>query len=478
MALTKAHNRMIAGSSANVDDFGAVGDGVADDSAAIQAAINSSATDIVLTNGKTYLCMSTITFPSNKRLSGHAKLKLGTRARRLIRTVKGATNCIFEYFEAEGFSGKSGGYVGGEFAIQLDDAKWSVIRNVTAYNFGGDGFYVGPDDANHNLVENCVGHDNGRQGVSLAGGSYNTVRGGSYYDNVLYGVDFEGPAVSDGLADGVTAWGNVNGITSVVDTLGKNTITNCRCYSNTENGIQAGAVYDKVTSNTCYLNGKNGIFGASNYSVFDGNVCFENTENGISIDPGLTRVGVVVSNNTSHKNVRSGIVLNRVANSSVCGNACVDNDSGDTTTYMGIFVTGAVSARGDGNTIIGNTCGNTVAGTGQRFGVLIAANCSDNIVSANSFDGNKTAPISDAGTGNKFYNNSGYTNKNGGTSSAILSGGTIAHGLAGTPTVFSATPTASATDVVVTANATNLTVTFGGGGSVAFAWQAALQNGV
>lgn len=48
MALTKAHNRMVAGAVANVLDFGAVGDDVADDTAAIQAAIDSSASGLTV----------------------------------------------------------------------------------------------------------------------------------------------------------------------------------------------------------------------------------------------------------------------------------------------------------------------------------------------------------------------------------------------------------------------------------------------
>jgi hypothetical protein len=75
--------------------------------------------------------------------------------------------------------------------------------------------------------------------------------------------------------------------------------------------------------------------------------------------------------------------------------------------------------------------------------------------------------------GDVIRNNTGYVSENSGTSAAIASGATIAHGLAKAPAFVSVTPAeAGPTDVTVTVDATNITVTFGGGGSKTFFWSA------
>ena len=68
MALTKVSYAMIDGAYANVLDYGAIGDGVADDTAAIQAAVNASKS-VYFPVGK-YRLTSSITLQSNQILLG------------------------------------------------------------------------------------------------------------------------------------------------------------------------------------------------------------------------------------------------------------------------------------------------------------------------------------------------------------------------------------------------------------------------
>lgn len=69
MALTKANNRMIDGSWINVLDFGAIGDGVTDDTAALQAAINQGGV-VYFPPNKTYVS-SRIQITNNVEMIGY-----------------------------------------------------------------------------------------------------------------------------------------------------------------------------------------------------------------------------------------------------------------------------------------------------------------------------------------------------------------------------------------------------------------------
>jgi len=71
MSLTKVTHSMIANAAAYVNDFGAKGDGATDDAAAIQAAINSGARQVVFGEGGIYVIKSQVTLASNQDLIGN-----------------------------------------------------------------------------------------------------------------------------------------------------------------------------------------------------------------------------------------------------------------------------------------------------------------------------------------------------------------------------------------------------------------------
>lgn len=73
-------------------------------------------------------------------------------------------------------------------------------------------------------------------------------------------------------------------------------------------------------------------------------------------------------------------------------------------------------------------------------------------------------------------NNSGTVTNSGGLSSAISSGGTIAHGLFTTPSIVNlSSADAGVTSIFWSADATNITVSYSGGGTHAFHWEAKVR---
>lgn len=97
MALTKAHNRMIAGSVVNVKDFGAVGDGSTDDASAIQAAINSvgSSGGAVFFPEGTYIVNTQIDLKTRLSIIGEERNNTSIKAGSSITSVLSLTGSAF-----------------------------------------------------------------------------------------------------------------------------------------------------------------------------------------------------------------------------------------------------------------------------------------------------------------------------------------------------------------------------------------------
>lgn len=159
MALTKAHNRMIEGAAVNVKDFGAVGDGVADDTAAIQAAVNASQ-DVYFPPG-TYKTTSTITVSTdNTRLHGQTKggAALITSANDIEMFKVTGDYVLFEGLKLENTSSHTKRHIQSystEHMMVKECSVWGTGVNTTGSGIGfGDG--AGGIGGSMGIVSDCI----------------------------------------------------------------------------------------------------------------------------------------------------------------------------------------------------------------------------------------------------------------------------------------------------------------------------------
>lgn len=159
----------------NVLDYGAVGDGVTDDTAAIQAAITNSATGatIFFPSGKTFNCTDGLTIGAKKELRGSGLLSFSAGITTKAAIAINANGCKLIGLQLDNpnkLQATSGGRnygiqaVASEITIELCTIEH--FQNGIAVSSGGE--YENIIIAN-NRIKDCIGAGGGRGSSSSAG---------------------------------------------------------------------------------------------------------------------------------------------------------------------------------------------------------------------------------------------------------------------------------------------------------------------
>ena len=297
--------------SVSVKTFGAMGDGVTDDTAAFVAAVASGASTVHVPNG-TYVCNATFTSVSNvairiapaatlKTTAGNANPVFTLRACQCF-AIDGGTltsdarvsiyvrldqcvSCDLTNIKA-GFGSKSA-YVAGIFystaAIFLTESSSCRIANGEFFNMEGCGLILG-NDSTRNVIENNHVHDN-ITGILIDG---DTSDENTVIHNRIAFNDVNTQSGADGILVNAT-------------------------------DIDSASRGHKIIGNTIYNSGEHGMYFQAADSVISGNTSHDNAAAGIKVAKARA---VNVSDNVCYSN-RSGIqVQSGYDNIVVTGNIC------------------------------------------------------------------------------------------------------------------------------------------------------------
>ena len=375
MALTKTHNRMIDSSWVNVIDFGAVGDGVTDDTLAIQAAINQGGT-IYFPSGNTYVS-SRIQITNNAELIGYdAKIlhKANSAANNVgLLEMKTDNKLVIRGLEFDGnASNQTATYAYYNFvwcsvgSLQMHDC---IVRNTKghAIRTGNIDDFNPANFAHDILIENCqVILDTASSSSGDCIRIERTQRG-IFRDNYLYGglsglrTQLYCKDLSFFNNDVGYSWADVGITVAMSENLW---IIGNNCHNHFSHGIEIDAVVRcQCSDNYLHNNSKAGIwtseFGASAYineARFSGSIADgygTDYSNQTYTSPVVPSIGLVISNNTSVDNYFADNLIG-VTNETVYKGNYVNNPSKSASYNGQVYLSGG-TINETGAVIVDNT---------------------------------------------------------------------------------------------------------------------------
>lgn len=406
MGLTKVSYAMINGAPINVLDYGAKGDGVTNDTAAVQAAINAGTYKQVYFPSGTYN-VTGLTVGADVVLVGdgltNSQIKLRNGSTGAILT---ANNAVHLTIKDLGFDGNYANCPSGTYCVTITGSEiggngyW--IDNCGFFNAKSIGFYqVGTYSKSR--ISNCVAEGNqldgivffatntiaennrcvlnGRFGI-LAQGDWAQVMGNTCTNN--------GQLVTGGAGIGVVSASYP--IVSNNNCIGNGTgsyFTHGIQFNAVAYGVMEGnfsennngsgldmyqSPFTTCTGNQSYLNKVRGIENdtGSTYSTIIGNVVYSNFEIGISV---FNTVGSVVSNNIIARNGSLGTAANPL--------------TGIANLPYGMALWGA-SDYGNYTMVLGNQISQNIGSGANGVGLWVDASCVNVTLTDNQFAGNTT----------------------------------------------------------------------------------------
>jgi parallel beta-helix repeat protein len=375
----------------SVKDFGAAGDGTADDTAEIQAALDAvpAVGGCVYFPAGTYVVSAPLVVDSNTVLVGD-----GMYVSKLSATTAFTSSQAMVYANTEnnitiedlGFFGNTNGTLGAGTGIHLKNGTRNQVRNCYVENTTQAGIRY--EEQNNGIIDGCTLNACGRTGYTDNHGIMLYSASGSAIQT--YSCKVTSNTVTNSFRKGITTFSDL----LLYDLLiSGNTVTGSGLGNIYVGGTAPASTHDKIRVVGNYVEGGpiNIQVGATSNSVIDGNTCGANTTASANIGF-VDSTDLVISNNVVQSSnlhaiatITSGAARNEQI--SIVGNIARNSNRSDSATGFGIWVADTDVAIVSGNIVIDD-----VATTRQRYGIVDATGNTNVAIRDNIVLNTVTAP--------------------------------------------------------------------------------------